>query len=244
MWEVPARGGKTRQVLAGWKGSRGEWNGQWTADGMYYVFIAIREGENGRNDLWALREPPRFFPWLHPSPVRLTSGPIGYGDPLPSRDPRILYARSGAEQFDWVNVDESSRVAKPFLQESNAREVSFSPDGESVLFVTANSLWRSKRDGSERFQLVENLDLSPVHFPRWSPDSKRIVFEGTKDGSGPIYKMSSQGGIRESILAPGGQVSSPDWGPGGERIVFSQLEPKTDHFGSQPALYFHEFGSE
>jgi DNA-binding winged helix-turn-helix (wHTH) protein len=242
--EVDARGSKIRPLLPGGKNSRGEWNGRWTADGTYYIFTAVRDGDRGRSDLWALRKAPWFFPWLHPDPIRLTSGPIGYSNPLPSKDPRYLYAGGGLEQFDWVDVDPSSRVTKPLLPGVSATEVLFSPDGESVLYVSGTSLWRSKQNGSERYQLVENLDSSPVHFPRWSPDSKRLVFEGTFDGSGPIYILPAQGGTRESIPAPGQQVASPDWGPNGQRIVLSAEVQQANHSNSQRALYFNDLGSE
>lgn len=243
IWEVDARGGKIRPVLPGWKDSQGEWNGRWTADGAYYIFTAVGDGERGRTDLWALRKAPWFFPWLHPNPIRLTSGPIGYSDPFPSKDPRYIYAGGGLEQFDWVDVDPSSRVTKSLLPGVSATEVLFSPDRESIVYVSGASLWRSKQNGSERYQLVENLVSSPVHFPRWSPDSKKLLFEGTFDGSGPIFILPAQGGTRESIPAPGDQVSSPDWGPGGQRIVFSALDKEADHSSAQRALYFHDLGT-
>jgi Tol biopolymer transport system component/DNA-binding winged helix-turn-helix (wHTH) protein len=244
IWEVDARGGEIRPLLPNWKGAREEWNGRWTADGAYYIFTAMGDGERGRTDLWALRKAPWFFPLSRPKPIRLTSGPIGYSDPFPSRDPRYIYSGGGLEQFDWVDVDPSSRVTKPLLPGVSATEVLFSPDRESILYVSGASLWRSKQNGSERYQLVENLVSSPVHFPRWSPDSKKIVFEGTFDGSGPIYILPADGGTRESIPAPGPQVSSPDWGPGGQRIVFSAVDQKANHSNSQRALYFHDLGSE
>jgi Tol biopolymer transport system component len=140
-----------------------------------------------------------------------------------------------------VIVDRSSRLAKPFLPELGARELAFSPDGESVLFVSGNSLWRSRQNGSERYQLVKNLVSTPVRFPRWSPDSKKILFEGRMDG---IYIFPAEGGTPESILAPEQQGYSADWGPDGQRIVFSALEEKVDHSGSQTALYVYDFGNK
>ncbi len=241
IWEVSIRSGKMRPLLPGWKGSRMEWNGRWTADGAYYIFLAVKDGESLRSDLWALREPPWFFPWLQSNPIQLTSGPIDYGDPTTSRDPRILYAGGGTGALNSVIVDRSSRLAKPFLPELGARELAFSPDGESVLFVSGNSLWRSRQNGSERYQLVKNLVLTPVRFPRWSPDSKKILCEGRMDG---IYIFPAEGGTPESILAPEQQGYSADWGPDGQRIVFSASEEKVDHSGSQTALYFYDFGSK
>jgi dipeptidyl aminopeptidase/acylaminoacyl peptidase len=138
----------------------------------------------------------------------------------------------------------SSRLAKPFLPELSARDLVCSADGKSVLFSSENSLWRSRKDGSERYQLVENVISSPVLYPRWSPDSKKIIFEGRIDDFGPIYTLPAQGGTRRLILAPGQQGSSPDWGPDGQRIVLSLLEQRVNHSGTQPALYFHDLRSE
>jgi DNA-binding winged helix-turn-helix (wHTH) protein/Tol biopolymer transport system component len=240
--EVSVGGGKMRPLFPGWKNSLGEWNGRWTADGAYFIFTSIQDVKTGRGDLWALRESPRFFSWLQSDPIPLTSGPISYGDPLPSRDPRILYAggaTGGAEPLNSVIVDRDSRLAKPFLPELGARELVFSADGQSVLFVGENSLWRSKRNGNERYQLVKNIISDPVHFPRWSPDSKKILFTGKMDG---IYIMPAQGGAPQLIL-PTEQGYSPDWGPDGQHIVYSAMEQKADHSGSQTALYFYDLAS-
>jgi DNA-binding winged helix-turn-helix (wHTH) protein/Tol biopolymer transport system component len=244
IWEVPVRGGKMRPLFPAWKGSLDD--GRWTADGAYYLFLDEQDGEGGRTDLWALREPPRFFPWLRSNPMQLTSGPIGYDDLMTSRDPRTLYALGyalggGGGVLNSVIVDRSSRLAKPFLPELDARELVFSPDGESVLFVAENSLWRSRPNGSERYQLVKNLVSSNVRFPLWSPDSKKILFQGRMDG---IYIFPAEGGTPESILAPEQLAYSTDWGPDGQRIVYSTLEQKADHSGSQIALYFYDLGSK
>jgi DNA-binding winged helix-turn-helix (wHTH) protein/Tol biopolymer transport system component len=244
IWEVSVGGGKMRPLFPGWKSSLGEWNGRWTADGAYFIFLSIQDVKSGRGDLWALRESPRFFSWLQSDPIPLTSGPIGYGDPLPSRDPRILYAGGaggGTEPINSVIVDKPSRRAKPFLPELGARELAFSPDGESVLFVSENSLWRSRRDGSERYQLIKHLTSSPAFFPRWSPDSKSILFQGGMDA---VYLLAREGGTPQPILAAGKKAYSPDWGPDGQRIVFSASEQNVDDSGSQTFLYFYDFRSK
>jgi WD40 repeat protein len=237
---VSVRGGKTRPLLPGWNESQGEWNGRWTADGAYYIFSSIQDVKSGRGDLWALRESPRLFPWMRSSPVRLTSGPIGYGDPNPSKDPRVLYAGGGTEPLNSVTIDRSSRLARPFLPELGARELVYSPDRESVLFVSENSLWRSRENGSERYQLVQDLIITPVQFPRWSPDSKRVLFLSSKNG---ICILPAEGGTPQLILAPE-QGYSPDWGPDGQRIVFSALGQKADHSDSQTALYIYDLRSK
>jgi Tol biopolymer transport system component len=44
IWEVSAEGGKIRQLLPDWKESLGKWNGRWTADGAYYIFMSVQDG--------------------------------------------------------------------------------------------------------------------------------------------------------------------------------------------------------
>lgn len=241
IWEVSAGGGKMRPLFPRWKSSLGVYNGRWTADGAYFIFPSAHDDKSGRADLWALREPPKLFPWLQSGPIQLTPGPISYGDPLPSRDPRVLYAGGGTEPLNTVAIDRSSRRSKPFLPELGARELVFSPDGESVLFVSENSLWRSRPNGSERYQLVKNLISDPALLPRWSPDSKSILFQGSMDD---VYVMPGEGGTPQPILAAGQKAYSPDWGPDGQRIVFSALEQNADHSGSQTFLYFYDFRSK
>jgi Tol biopolymer transport system component/DNA-binding winged helix-turn-helix (wHTH) protein len=243
IWEVSVGGGKMRPLFPDWKNSLDEWSGRWTVDGAYFIFLSTQDVKSGRADLWALREPPKLFPWLQSGPIQLTSGPIGYGDPFPSRDPRILYAGGaggGTEPINSVIVDIPSRRAKPFLPELGARELAFSPDGQSVLFVGENSLWRSRQDGTQRYQLVKNLISFPAWFPRWSPDSKKILFWGKMEG---IYIMPAEGGASQLIL-PTQEGNSPDWGPDGQRIVYSAREQKADHSGSQTALYFYDLASQ
>lgn len=239
-WEVSAGGGKMRPLLPSWKDSLGEWDGRWTADGAYYIFSAMGV-KNGQGNLWALREPPGLFPWLQGKPIPLTSGPISYGVPFPSSDPRILYAEGGIGPLNTVAVDRSSRMAKPFLPELGARELVFSPDGQSVLFVGENSLWRSRQDGTQRYQLVKNLISFPAPFPLWSPDSKKILFAGKMDD---IYILPAEGGTPQPVLATGQQGFSPDWGPDGKHIVYSAMEQKVDHSGSQATLYFYDLASQ
>jgi DNA-binding winged helix-turn-helix (wHTH) protein len=58
-------------------------SGAWTPDGQFYVFQNRR---NLRLDIWALPEQ-RQFRWRETDrPIQLTSGPLDFQDPLPSKD--------------------------------------------------------------------------------------------------------------------------------------------------------------
>jgi hypothetical protein len=53
LWEVSVDGSNLHRILEGWRGAMNLCNGNWTPDGGYFLFQAIR---NGRSDIWAIRE--------------------------------------------------------------------------------------------------------------------------------------------------------------------------------------------
>src|SRR5208283_2629770 len=61
LWEVTAEGRNLHALNSSAPGSTNEFGGRWTPDGSYYIYTSAH-GE--MNDLWALKEPSRAFPWL------------------------------------------------------------------------------------------------------------------------------------------------------------------------------------
>jgi serine/threonine protein kinase len=53
LWQVAADGSNPHRMLEGWRWAANSANGNWTPDGKYFLFQAIR---NGRSDIWTLRE--------------------------------------------------------------------------------------------------------------------------------------------------------------------------------------------
>src|SRR5262249_32585455 len=100
----------------------------------------------------------------------------------------------------------------------------FSKDGQWVAYVTYRdgALWRSKIDGSNRFQLTYP-PMYPV-VPRWSPDGKNIIFFEFATGSNKparIYEVSVDGGAPGKLLPDDtSQQLDPNWSPDGSKIVF------------------------
>jgi Tol biopolymer transport system component len=68
--------------------------------------------------------------------------------------------------------------------------------------------------------------------PRWSPDGKRILFTGIREGqSRYIYFISPDGGSLQPVLPAGWEGAEADWSPDGYRIVVSMRHPKIQpHF--------------
>src|SRR5438093_1397239 len=89
-------------------------------------------------------------------PVQLTTGPLYYWAPLPSRDGKRLYVVGEQPRGELVRYDAKSRQNVPYLSGLSVEHVRFSRDGAWAAYVAfpEGTLWRSKLDGSERLQLT------------------------------------------------------------------------------------------
>ena len=180
-------------------------------------------------------------------PVRLTQGPLSYGDPVPSRDGRKLFVVGEKPRGELVRFDPRAGRFVPYLSGISAHGVEFSRDGEWIAYSTYPDgvLWKSRADGSDRLLLVR----APPHAsePLWSPDGERIVFTGMSVTRGApsvsSYVVSANGGAPEPVPGPKGQewaVSS--WSPDGKALALWQpsasaiqlLDLETRRFSTVP----------
>lgn len=238
LWEVTSQGRSLRPVLPPSPELAAECCGRWTSDGAYYIFTSWR---TGHNELWALKEPPAGLSWLRHKPVRLTSSPTYYGEALPAIRGYVVYAHGGSmDQVELASVDAKTFETKQLLPGTQAYDVGYSPDGRWLYYLTGDALWRSRPDGRERLQLATN---SPFHFiypPRWSPNSRSILFLEQKRGGDQFYIVPAEGGPLRAIFEPGHQLGWPDWSPDGQSIVFSIDEEPRSGLASKSGVYFHD----
>ena len=153
IWEVSASGGDLHVLLPGWSSPPAECCGSWTPDGKYFVF---QSSHGGRSDIWALREADGFLRPGKSKPVQLTSGPLDFLGPVPSKDGKRLFVIGSQPRGELARYDAKSQQFVPYLSGLSADSVSISKDGQWVAFVSYpdGSLWRMKLDGSERLQLT------------------------------------------------------------------------------------------
>ena len=211
--------------------------GRWTPDGAYFVFTGT---QNGRSDLWTLKEPPLGISWPRPKPSRLTSGPISYADGLPAAQGNVLYAHGATDLLEVLRVDPASSATTRVLPGARIEEVDFSPDGRSLLSVTADGLWRSRPDGSDRLQLARNSPGLSLHDPCWRPDAKLVLFSEQQGGKNRIYLVPAVGGAPRSILDAKHLRDRPDWSPDGKSLVFSILDDPQPGHPAENGVYFFE----
>jgi Tol biopolymer transport system component/predicted Ser/Thr protein kinase len=220
LWEVSIDGTHPRPLLPGWNPSPAECCGNWTPDGRYFVFQSTR---NGRTDIWAIREKGRLFQKSKREPVRLTTGPLNYWAPLPSKDGKKLFVVGEQPRGELMRYDAKLHQALPYLGGVSAEQVRFSQDGQWAAYVAypEGTLWRSKVDGSERLQLTFSPMQSGV--PRWSPDGKRIAFVGAPPGQPwKIYLVSADGGSAQEVAPQEPIQADPAWSSDGNSVIFGE----------------------
>ena len=227
IWEVKADGGDLRPLLPGWNSPPAECCGSWTPDGKYFVF---QSSHGGRSDIWALREAGSFMKRGKSEPVQLTSGPVDFLGPMPSKDGKRLFVIGAQPRGELARYDAKARQFVPYLSGLSADSVSFSRDGRWMAYVAypEGTLWRARADGSERLQLT--FPPLTTYLPRWSPDGRQIAFQATTPGKPwAMYVTSAEGGNPQEV-APG--LGDPGWSVDGKSLIFSDTPPSFDPSGS------------
>jgi Tol biopolymer transport system component/predicted Ser/Thr protein kinase len=220
IWEVEAEGGDLHPLLLGWNRPPAECCGSWTPDGKYFVF---QSSHGGRSDIWALHEAGGFLRPGKSEPVQLTSGPLDFLGPMPSKDGKKLYVIGAQPRGELARYDAKSQQFVPYLSGLSGDSVSFSRDGQWMAYVAypEGTLWRARADGSERLQLT--FPPLTTYLPRWSPDGKQIAFQAEMPGKPwAMYVTSAEGGDPQEIAS---ELGDPGWSADGKSLVFSDTPP-------------------
>ena len=246
LWEMSSDGSNPHEILHNWRPSYGRCYGQWTPNGEFFIFVAgdrARPGSNFMNALWALDERHVWFGKPSAEPVQLTSEPMRWGWPLPSKDGKEIFADGFVDRGELVRFNSKSRKFEPVLGGISAEFVNFSRDGKSVVYVSypGGILWKANLDGSKPVQLSEP-PMYPLH-PRLSPDGSQIAFmTESPDGPSRAYVVSSAGGTPRLLFAEDKEAQDdPNWSPDGRRIAFSHMrDPRVppDVHGSLPSVIY------
>lgn len=218
LWEIGGDGSNPHPLLSGWPHKTTACCGNWTADGQYYIFQASQAMPNTSlivTSLWALG------PEQGAVPAQITAGPMSFGNPSPSPDNKKIWAIGVQPAVEVVKYEAAKKKYIPLIPGLSATDVDFSADGKWISYVAIpeGTLWRSRADGSDRFQLTSGDERTAL--PRWSPDGKQIAFVSMKPGeSWKLYVISPDGGTPRPIVKSSGSQIDANWSADGQRLMF------------------------
>src|SRR5882672_823214 len=111
----------------------------------------------------------------------------------------------------------------------------FSPDGTKIAFVRDfNGIFVMNPDGSGQTQILDGPSMgfragSISSFPDWSPDGKKIVFNGAMKGSpdgADIYVINADGTGLTRLTTDPADDACPAWSPDGKKIAFASIRDR------------------
>jgi serine/threonine protein kinase len=138
--------------------------------------IVYSSNASGNTNLW-------MIPASGGAPVQITKGSGPDFNPRSSADgSRLVYLQLQSVGHLWMANSNASGLRQLTYDDINIYNISFSPDGKQIAFVTAQQdplkpgqlLFVMDREGSNRIQLTTNEITA--HSPLWSPNSKLLLF--------------------------------------------------------------------
>ena len=234
LWEVAADGSNPHPLFPGWSQPASECCGNWTPDGQYFVFQSSHGDTH--SDIWVERERPWYL--ADRQPRQITNGPLDYQAPSTAPGGDRVYFIGATSQYELLRAMPKSSTFITLDQNLSAAALAqYSADGKWIAWVNAadNSLWRSRIDGSERFELTTLPQR--IFTMKWSPDDRRLAVMGLEAGKPwKIYLIDAEGGKLTPVLNEDRNEADPAWTPDGQSIVFGRLPDRMDN-GQPKAIY-------
>ncbi|AXT20421.1 hypothetical protein D7030_04685 [Flavobacteriaceae bacterium AU392] len=109
-----------------------------------------------------------------------------------------------------------------------------SPNGKKIVYHSDTDnhdryvIWTMNIDGSNKTRVTQKEGL----FANWSPDGKRIIFSGRRNGVWEILSIASDGSDEKNISENFKKERQPTWGavcsyhPNGKSIVYTYIREK------------------
>jgi Tol biopolymer transport system component len=219
LWEARADGTHLRRLPFVLDHPPSECCGNWTPDGRYYVFVS---DAGGTQNIWATQESGTWSHKPRRQPVPLTVGAASTSNPLPGAGGKRLFVETVQARGELTRYGASTHGFSPYLDGISATGLSYSSDGQWLAYSAYpdGTLWRSRRDGSQRVQLTSAPLVA--YMPRWSPDATKIVFMGEMPGKPwQVYLIPGDGGTPERLAPSDRNQGDPGWSPDGRQLVYA-----------------------
>jgi len=220
--QVNADGQNHRRLFEAYGSGTGLCCGFWSTSGANFGFLS---SSLQRTELLVT---PDFWPWFYRSrPVSravLGMPAISEFASNPAQN-RFLVLAGGPWHEDVFRFDRAKGQFASYLDGVSARDLDFSPDGKSAVYVDGydGTLWRYDLEKRRKTRMANPPFYALL--PRWSPDGKRIALVGSGlEGSWKIYRLPAGGGTPERLIPSDENEGAPTWSPDGNSLIFGKVD--------------------
>jgi dipeptidyl aminopeptidase/acylaminoacyl peptidase len=223
IWIVSATGGAPRRITSTTATKK---QPRWSHDGKWIAYVAMQPAGTGDIQLISANGETR---------INLTETPADERDPSWSPDGRRLaFTETAAGRTRILIADVESPLITP-LAEIDASKLQWSPDGNSIVFVSDPLAPNDdRRDNKDIFMIpVEGgaprlLTPGTPRFrdfaPSWSPDSRQITYVSDSTGYDNVFILDLQTNQRRNLTPEMVEMISPKWSPDGTNIAYVRNE--------------------
>ena len=101
---------------------------------------------------------------------------------------------------------------------SGPSSVTWSPDGQELIYSMQGSLWRQRIGSREARQLTAGPSYD--YQPDWSPDGRAVVYASYRGDAVELRLLDLTSGSDRALVADGAVNVEPRWSPDGKRVAY------------------------